>query len=152
MVSVVTLQGFRLIIVEFGCFADELEPVEFTKKAWSMFIAAIAFEPLAYTHALEEAGFTRDQAGLVAQVGTASFVQKFDAPVTRDYMYTRFSELEARILSAVELRFKDADAKMGLSFKNMDARISKLFIIGGIIIASTVIPALQNLFVWLVQA
>ncbi len=96
-------------------------------------MAAIAFDPLAYTHALEEAGFTRDQAELVAQVGTAMFVQNFDALVTRDYLDTRFSEFETRILSTMELRFKDVDAKFG-----------KLYIMGGIIIASTVIPALQS--------
>ena len=134
-------------------------------------MAALALDPLAFTHALEEAGFTRDQAELVAQVGTAMFVQNFDALVTRDYLDTRFSEFETRILSTMELRFKDIDAKMDLRFKDadakmklgfkdvdakmelrfkdVDAKFGKLYIMGGIIIASTVIPALQKLFVWL---
>ena len=101
-------------------------------------MAAIALDPLEYTHALEEAGFTRDQAELVAQVGTKMFVQNFDALVTRDYLDTRFSEFETRVLSTMELRFKDVDAKFG-----------KLYIMGGIIIAATVIPSLQKFFVWL---
>ena len=112
-------------------------------------MAAIALDPLEYTHALEEAGFTRDQAELVAQVGTAMFVQNFDALVTRDYLDRRFSEFETRILSTMELRFKDIDAKMDLRFKDVDAKFGKLYIMGGIIIASTVIPALQKLFAWL---
>ena len=125
-----------------------------------MFMAAIALDPLEYTHALEKAGFTRDQAELVAQVGTKMFVQNFDALVTRDYLDTRFSEFETRVLSTMELRIKDvdtkmdlrfkgADAKMDLRFKDVDAKFGKLYIMGGIIIAATVIPSLQKLFVWL---
>ena len=123
-------------------------------------MAAIALDPLEYTHALEEAGFTRDQAELVAQVGTKMFVQNFDALVTRDYLDTRFSEFETRILSTMELRIKDVDtkmdlrfkgvdAKMDLRFKDVDAKFGKLYIMGGIIIAATVIPSLQKLFAWL---
>ena len=63
-----------------------------------------------------------------------------DSLVTRDYIDTRFAEFETRILSTMELRFKD-----------MDARFGKLYIIGGIIIASTVIPALRNLYIRLGQ-
>ena len=111
-------------------------------------MAAIAFDPLEYTHALEQSGFTREQAELVAQVGTAMFVQNFDALVTRDYLDTRFAEFESRILSTMELRFKDVDTKMELRFKDVEARFGQLYIMGGIIIAATVIPALQKLFVW----
>ena len=46
-------------------------------------MAAIAFDPLEFTHALEEAGFTRSQAELVAQVEAAMFVQNFDALLFR---------------------------------------------------------------------
>jgi hypothetical protein len=119
------------------------------KTAWSTVMAAIAFDPLEYTHALEQAGFTREQADLVAQVGTAMFVQNFDVLVTRDYLDTRFAEFESRILSTMELRFKDVDTKMALRFKDVEARFGKLYIMSGIIIAATVIPALQKLFVWL---
>jgi hypothetical protein len=85
-----------------------------------MFMAAIALDPLEYTHALEEAGFTRDQA-----------------------------EFETHVLSTTELRIKDVDTKMDLRFKDVDAKFGKLYIMGGIIIATTVIPALQKLFAWL---
>ena len=69
------------------------------------------------------------------------FVQKFDALVTRHYSDIRFAEFETRIPTT-----------MGHSFKNLDARFGKLHVMGGIIIAATVIPALQKLFVWLGQA
>ena len=112
-------------------------------------MTAIAFDPLEYTHALEEAGFTRDQAELVAKVGSAMFIQNFDALVTRDNLDMRLSEMETRILSTMELRFSEADTRTVLRFKDIDAKFGRLYLMGSIIMAATVIPVLQRFFAWM---
>lgn len=60
-------------------------------------MAAIAFDPLEYTHELEASGVPREQAEVHAKAMTATFFHNMDALATRDYLDTRFTELETRI-------------------------------------------------------
>jgi hypothetical protein len=105
-------------------------------------MAAIALDPLEYTHALEEAGFTRDQAELVARVGTTMFVQNFDALVTRDYLDARFSEFEARVEGKMDRRFDALEVR----FERMDGKFSRIYLLFGLTMVTATIPILQNFF------
>jgi len=79
-------------------------------------MAAIAFDPLEYTHQLEASGVSREQAEVHARAMTAMFLHNFDALVTKDYLDTRFSEQSARM----DLLATDVDRKLGLLSANMD--------------------------------
>ena len=75
-------------------------------------MAAIAFDPLEYTHQLEATGVPREQAEAHAKAMTTLFLHNLDALVTRDYLDSRFNEFEAR----VEVRFERVDGKFRLVF------------------------------------
>ena len=116
-------------------------------------MAAIALDPLAFTHALEEAGFTRDQAELVAQVGTAMFVHNFDALVTKDYLDTRFREFETRVEATmdkrfveVERRFDALEDRLEVRFERIDSKFSRIYLMFGISMVAVTIPVLQKVF------
>ena len=66
-------------------------------------MAAVAFDSLQYANQLEAAGMSREQAEVVAKGLTAMFIHNFDSLVTKDYLDTRFSEMEVRI----DKRFAD---------------------------------------------
>jgi hypothetical protein len=96
-------------------------------------MAAVAFDPLEYAQQLEAAGMPRAQAEVVAKGLTAMFIHNFDALVTKDYLDTRFSELEARI----DLRFAD-----------METRFARVNVMLGVILAALAIPVLQTVLLW----
>jgi hypothetical protein len=73
-------------------------------------MAAIAFDPLGYTRELEASGVPRNQAEVHAKAMTATFLHNFDSLVTRDYLDTRFTEFEARIMSVMDRRFAGVDS------------------------------------------
>jgi hypothetical protein len=52
-------------------------------------MAAIAFDPLEYTHQLEASGVPREQAEVHAKTMTTMFLHNLDALVTRDYLDSR---------------------------------------------------------------
>ncbi len=54
-------------------------------------MAAVAFDPLGYTHDLEATGVPREQAEVHAKAMTAMFLHNFDALVTTDYLDTHFT-------------------------------------------------------------
>jgi hypothetical protein len=56
-------------------------------------MAAVAFDPLEYTHQLEASGVPREQAEVHAKTMTTMFLHNLDALVTRDYLDSRFTEL-----------------------------------------------------------
>ncbi len=60
-------------------------------------MAAIAFDPLEYTHQLEASGVPREQAEVHAKAMTAMFLHNFDALVTKDYLDSRLNELDVKI-------------------------------------------------------
>jgi len=145
-------------------------------------MAAVAFDPLEYTHALEASGVPREQAEVHAKAMTAMFIHNFDALVTRDYLDTRFSEFETRVdarfdsmasdmdrrfdsmASDTDRRFALVDARfdsletrmdskidklssdMDVRFERLDGKISRIYLMFGLTMATATIPILQNFF------
>jgi len=123
-------------------------------------MAAVAFDTLKCARRLKEAGYTDEQAEIQAEIMAEAFVFNMDSLVTTDYLDSRFAEQEARI----DTRFAEQDAKIDARFSQQDARIDtrfsnidlKLAGINGqfrlaywmlaVVIASTVIPAMQQLY------
>ena len=100
-------------------------------------MAAIAFDPLEYTHQLEASGVPREQAEVHAKAMTAMFLHNFDALVTKDYLDSRFNEFETRI-----------EAKMDKRFAEIDVRFARVNLLLGVILVAVAIPALQSLLAW----
>ena len=86
-------------------------------------MAAIAFDPLEYTHQLEASGVSREQAEVHAKAMTAMFLHNFDALVTKDYLESRFSEFETRVEATMDRRFMDVDKH----FVDMESKLDKRF-------------------------
>ena len=89
-------------------------------------MAAIAFDPLEYTHELEASGVPREQAEVHAKAMTARFIHNFDALVTRDYLDTRFTEFETRIEATMDRRFGEVDKRFTEMQVNMDRRFTEV--------------------------
>jgi hypothetical protein len=85
-------------------------------------MAAIAFDPLEYTHQLEASGVPREQAEVHAKTMTTMFLHNLDALVTRDYLDSRFNEFEARIESNFDKRFDGVDQR----FVGVDKRFTEM--------------------------
>ena len=90
-------------------------------------MAAVAFDPLGYTHDLEATGVPREQAEVHAKAMTAMFLHNFDALVTTDYLDTRFTEFETRIESNMDKRFNAMEASVDKRFNAMEASVDKRF-------------------------
>ena len=97
-------------------------------------MAAIAFDPLEYTHELEASGVPRAQAEVHAKAMTATFLHNFDALVTRDYLDTRFTEFETRVEANMDKRFVEVDKRFtemesstATRFAEVDALADKRF-------------------------
>ena len=100
-------------------------------------MAAIAFDPLEYTHQLEASGVPREQAEVHAKAMTAMFLHNFDALVTKDYLDSRFNEFETRV-----------EATMDKCVAQMDVRFARTNVIQGVILAALAIPVLQTVLMW----
>ena len=74
-------------------------------------MAAVAFNPLEYTHQLEAQGVPREQAEVHAKAMTAMFLHNFDALVTKDYLDSRFNEFELRVEAKIDRRFVEMDVR-----------------------------------------
>ena len=138
-------------------------------------MAAVAFDTLAYVRRIVAAGVPREQAEAQADAMKEAFVHNVDALVTRDYLDTRFSEFETRVEANMDRRFTEIDkrftamefsvdkrftamgARMDTRLAEQDARIDLKFedITGqfrlvywmlAVSIASTVIPAIKQLY------
>ena len=116
-------------------------------------MAAIAFDPLEYTHDLEAVGVPREQAEIHARAMTDRFIHNFDALVTTDYLDSRLSESEAR----VDKRFTETEARvnakidilsadMAVRFERMDGKFSRIYLMFGLTMVTATIPILQNFF------
>lgn len=90
-------------------------------------MAAVAFDPLGYTHDLEATGVPREQAEVHAKAMTAMFLHNFDALVTTDYLDTRFTEFETRIEANMDKRFNAMEASVDKRFNAMEASVDKRF-------------------------
>ena len=90
-------------------------------------MAAVAFDPLGYTHDLEATGVTREQAEVHAKAMTAMFLHNFDALVTTDYLDTRFTEFETRIEANMDKRFSAMEASVDKRFSAMETSVDKRF-------------------------
>ena len=137
-------------------------------------MAAVAFDPLEYTHQLEAQGVPREQAEVHAKAMTAMFIHNFDALVTKDYLDTRFSEQSVRmellatdvdrkleLLSAnmdskldllsvdMDSKLAEMDSKLSLLSSDMDGKLGKLYVMFGVIMAGLAIPIIQTLIIWL---
>ena len=100
-------------------------------------MAAIAIDPLEYTHQLEASGVPREQAEVHAKAMTAMFLHNFDALVTRDYLDSRLNELEVKI-----------DARMDKRFAEVEVKLARINVMLGIVLLAVAIPALQTLMAW----
>ena len=118
-------------------------------------MAAVAFDPLEYTHQLEASGVPREQAEVHAKAMTAMFLHNFDALVTKDYLDSRFNEFETRVeakmdkrFAQVDVRFAQLETKMELRFAQSDAKtgtsFARLQVIAGVILVAVAIPLLQS--------
>jgi len=90
-------------------------------------MAAVAFDPLGYTHDLEATGVPREQAEVHAKAMTATFLHNFDALVTTDYLDTRFTEFETRIEANMDKRFNAMEASVDQRFSAMEASMDQRF-------------------------
>jgi len=90
-------------------------------------MAAVAFDPLGYTHDLEATGVPREQAEVHAKAMTAMFLHNFDALVTTDYLDTRFTEFETRIEANMDKRFNAMEASVDQRFSAMEASMDQRF-------------------------
>lgn len=86
-------------------------------------MAAIAFDPLEYTHQLEASGVPRAQAEVHARAMTATFLHNFDALVTKDYLDVRFTEFETRVEARMEQRLTQLESRLE---SRMDARFTRM--------------------------
>jgi hypothetical protein len=93
---------------------------------WRCTMAAIAFDPLEFTHELEASGVPREQAEVHAKAMTARFLHNFDALVTTDYLDTRFTEFELRVESKLDKRLAELETNLGARFSNVDARFDRV--------------------------
>ncbi|MEH6587352.1 MAG: hypothetical protein V7720_12385 [Halioglobus sp.] len=114
-------------------------------------MAAVAFDPLEYTHQLEASGVPREQAEVHAKAMTAMFLHNFDALVTKDYLDSRFNEFETKIGATMDKRFANMEsgidkrfAEVDLRLERMDGRFNLLYWMQGITIACVVIPVISN--------
>lgn len=112
-------------------------------------MAAVAFDPLEYTHALEASGVPREQAEVHAKAMTAMFLYNFDALVTKDYLDARldglegrFSEVDARMDSKID----KLSSEMDLRFERLDGKMSRIYLMFGLTMTTATIPILQNFF------
>ena len=90
-------------------------------------MAAVAFDPLEYTHQLEASGVPREQAEVHAKAMTAMFLHNFDALVTKDYLDSRFKEFETRMGAAVDTRFAASESTMDKRFAESESMMDKRF-------------------------
>jgi hypothetical protein len=90
-------------------------------------MAAVAFDPLGYTHDLEATGVPREQAEVHAKAMTAMFLHNFDALVTTDYLDTRFTEFETRIEANMDKRFNAMEASVDQRFSAMKTSVDQRF-------------------------
>jgi hypothetical protein len=90
-------------------------------------MAAVAFDPLGYTHELEASGVPREQAEVHAKAMTAMFLHNFDALVTKDYLDTRFTEFETRVEVKMDNRFNAMETSVDQRFNAMETSVDKQF-------------------------
>ena len=114
-------------------------------------MAAVAFDPLEYTHQLEAAGVPREQAEVHAKVMTAMFIHNFDALVTKDYLDSRFNEFEMRVEAKMDERFAEVDkrfAGIDQRFAGIDVQLARINVLLGVILVALAIPVLQTVLIW----
>ena len=112
-------------------------------------MAAVAFDTLKCARRLIAAGYTDKQAEVQAEIMAEAFVFNVDALVTKDYLDARFAEQEARI----DARFMEQDARFDARFSDIDIKLAGIngqfrliYWMLAVSIASTVIPAIQQLY------
>ena len=91
-------------------------------------MAAVAFDPLEYTHQLEASGVPREQAEVHAKAMTAMFLHNFDALVTKDYLDSRFNEFETRVEATMDKRFAEWEPTVDKRFLELESRMEKRFV------------------------
>ena len=123
-------------------------------------MAALAFDTLAYVRRIVAAGVPREQAEAQADAMKEAFVHNVDALVTRDYLDTRFSEFETRVEANMDRRFTEVEKQftalefsvdkrfsaLDLKFEGINGQFRLVYWMLAVVIASTVIPAIQQLY------
>jgi hypothetical protein len=91
-------------------------------------MAAIAFDPLEYTHLLEASGVSREQAEVHAKAMTTMFLHNLDALVTKDYLDSRFNEFETRVEAMMDKRYADMESRVDQRFVGLESRADQRFV------------------------
>ena len=110
-------------------------------------MAAIAFDTLRFARRLKEVGVPEAQAEAQAELMAEAFVYNMDALVTRDYLEQC---LDSRFVTQ-GARFDTRLASHDLQFSDIPGELKLHRWILAIIAASTVIPALQQLYALLLN-
>ena len=112
-------------------------------------MAAIAFDTLAFARRLKAAGVPDEQAEAQAELMAEAFVFNMDSLVTKDYLEAtldaRFSEMERKLdrrFGEIESRFAEVERR----FVGVDGKFRLIYWMLGVIIASTTLPQLIELF------
>ena len=105
-------------------------------------MAAVAFDTLKFARRLKEAGVPEAQAEAQAELMAEAFVYNMDALVTKDYLE---ETLDARF-AAQDLRLAKRFAEIDLQFSDVRGELKLQRWILAAVAASTVIPALMDLF------
>ena len=105
-------------------------------------MAAVAFDTLKFARRLKEAGVPEAQAEAQAELMAEAFVYNMDALVTKDYLE---ETLDARF-AAQDLRLEKRFAEIDLQFSDVRGELKLQRWILAAVAASTVIPALMDLF------
>lgn len=129
-------------------------------------MTAIAFDTLKFARKLKAAGVPENQAEAQAEIMAEAFLLNMDALVTTDYLDARLAELEARIDTRfaehdarMDTRFVEHDARIDVRFTDLDARFARIDVrfaemdgkfrlltwMLAVVMASTVIPAVNKL-------
>jgi len=129
-------------------------------------MTAIAFDTLKFARKLKDAGVPENQAEAQAEIMAEAFLLNMDALVTTDYLDARLAELEARIDTRfaehdarMDTRFVEHDARIDVRFTDLDARFARIDVrfaemdgkfrlltwMLAVVMASTVIPAVNKL-------
>lgn len=105
-------------------------------------MAVIAFDTLGCARRLKAAGVPEQQADVLAELMSEAFVHNVDQLVTKDYLDARLEAFEQRIERGMDERFSEVE----LRFVGIEGKLRLIYWMLGVVIASTTLPALINLF------
>ena len=112
-------------------------------------MSAVAFDTLKAAHRLIAAGVPARQAEAQAEMMAEAFVFNMDSLVTRDYLDARLDARFAQQDARIDARFAQLDARFSaidVKFETINGHFRLMYWMLAVSIASTVIPAIQQLY------